>query len=34
MRSLVIGDRLWTLSTAGLAASDLTTLGLTSFVAF
>jgi hypothetical protein len=34
MRSFVIGDRLWTLSTAGLAASDLATLGQTSFVAF
>jgi Beta propeller domain len=34
MRSLVIGDRLWTMSGAGLASSDLTTLGSTTLVPF
>jgi len=34
LRSFVTGDRLWTLSTAGLAATDLATLGQTNFVAF
>ena len=34
MRSLVIGDQLWTLSSAGLAASELVSLGQTSFVPF
>ncbi|HEX6237726.1 MAG TPA: beta-propeller domain-containing protein, partial [Acidimicrobiales bacterium] len=34
MRALVIGDRLWTLSDAGLASSDLETFGETEFVPF
>jgi hypothetical protein len=34
LRSVVIGDRLWTMSDAGLASSDLTTLGSTTFVPF
>jgi len=34
LRSFVTGDRLWTLSMAGLAATDLATLGQTNFVAF
>jgi hypothetical protein len=34
LRSLVIGDRLWTMSGAGLASSDPRTLGSTTFVPF
>jgi Beta propeller domain len=34
LRSLVIDGQLWTVSSAGLAASDLETLGSTTFVAF
>jgi hypothetical protein len=34
MRSLVIGDRRWTLSSAGLASSDLDTLGSANFLLF
>jgi hypothetical protein len=34
LRALVIGDRIWTASTAGLASSDLATFGSTSFLPF
>jgi hypothetical protein len=34
MRSMVIGDWLWTLSGAGLASSDLATLGSANLLPF